>query len=109
MWFQSEGWRPQEITAEEFMQNNGRECETCRGSESKCWTKNCYFRTCAREKGLEYCFQCDDLPCEKLAKFANDGASHHKQTIENLIEIRKIGLKSFIESQSEPSFCPKIK
>ena len=105
-WFKSQKWRPEELTVDEFMKNNGRECEKCRGPENKCWTEDCFFRSCAIEKGLDYCFQCENLPCEKLSAFANDGAPHHKQTLENLEIMKKIGLKAFIESHSKPTFCP---
>jgi hypothetical protein len=81
-------------------------CEGCRGPEEKCWTNNCYFRDCAKKRGYSYCFQCAKMPCEKLTEFANDGMGHHTRTIENINDMKKMGLKKWISSQDGPKFCP---
>jgi hypothetical protein len=81
-------------------------CERCRGFSNECWTEDCELRNCAQERNLEYCFECPDLVCEKLEKFANSGPKHHKRTIENLREMKDLGLKKWISLQKEPDFCP---
>ena len=80
-------------------------CEKCRGPNDKCWTEDCFFRNCATEKGHKYCFECDDFVCEKLEKFGKT-APHHARTIENMKEMRKMGLEKWITSQKEVKFCP---
>ncbi len=81
-------------------------CAGCRGPADKHWSADCGFLACTRVKGLRYCFECDELPCEKLTAFANDGYEHHRITVENLKRMREIGLEAWLEQQERPSFCP---
>ncbi len=107
-WFKSNDWIDKSTTVEEFMAK-GRECEGCQSAPDKHRSPDCKFNKCAAEKGIEYCFQCDDLPCEELTTLANDGAPHHAQTFRNLKRMAEIGLEEFIAEQDNPSFCPGSK
>ena len=56
---------------------------------------NCKIRRCARKKGLDGCWQCEDFPaCERL-KFLepHHGAAHLK----NLRKIRQLGPAAFVK------------
>lgn len=81
-------------------------CEGCRGPESECWTPDCYFRQCARKRKFEYCFECPDMPCDKLKEFVSDGMAHHARTVENMKKMKEMGLEKWIASQDEVKFCP---
>ncbi len=81
-------------------------CERCRGPKDKCWTEDCELRDCAMKLNLKFCFECPELVCSKLEKFANDGPEHHNRTIDNLKVMKKLGLKKWISLQKEPKFCP---
>ncbi len=107
-WFQSEGWTPQDITPQKFMESNGRECEGCRGTENKCWSPTCNFRRCANSKGIDYCFQCSQFPCAEISAFENDGSRHHAQTIENLKRMQDMGVETFKKQFKSPEFCPSL-
>lgn len=39
-------------------------CSGCRGDNILC-PLECSPKTCTREKGLDFCFQCGDFPCER--------------------------------------------
>lgn len=39
-------------------------CTGCRNEQCKLF-KNCGVRPCTQEKGLDFCYQCDDFPCDK--------------------------------------------
>lgn len=82
------------------------ECEGCRGNPDKHWSPQCEFRPCAEAKGLRYCFQCDEFPCKKIQAFAEDGYDHHRIAVENMKEMKKIGLQKWIEKQPKVMFCP---
>jgi hypothetical protein len=44
-----------------------------------------------------------------LTDFASDGVSHHKRTVENLKEMKEIGIDALIVEQKKkgkPLFCP---
>lgn len=104
-WFKSKGWVSKNVKLEEFMLKTGRQCEGCRGPKDKSWSNDCRIRSCAQSKQLEYCFLCIDFPCKILKDFANDGAAHHKQTVENLKLMKEKGFDEVLKSQSEPVFC----
>jgi hypothetical protein len=40
-------------------------CDGCR-ADGRIADKNCKARPCARERGVEYCADCDDFPCDKV-------------------------------------------
>ena len=64
---------------------------------------------CAKEKDIRYCFQCEDFPCKVLTDFSSDGIPHHRQTVENLKAMKRIGLDAWIAEQDangKREFCP---
>lgn len=80
-------------------------CEKCRGPNDKCWTEDCFFRNCAIEKGHIFCFECNDFVCVHLEKFAKT-APHHARAIENMKQMKKMGLEKWIAYQKKVKFCP---
>lgn len=46
-------------------------CLTCRGDRTKHWSPDCpILKCCVDEKGLEYCYECDEFPCEVIEDWA---------------------------------------
>ena len=84
-------------------------CETCRGPLGSHWSTDCKMMLCAKERGILYCFECKDFPCEYLEAFSSDGVSHHKKTVENMKKMKEIGIEAWIEEQKRKGqcvFCP---
>jgi len=84
-------------------------CEGCKGPLSVHWSSDCKMLKCAREKKIEYCFQCKDFQCQILNAFASDGVDHHERTVVNLKRMKEIGLDAWIAEQNkkgQPVFCP---
>ena len=42
-------------------------CSGCRGENVKCFI-NCAAKTCYKEKGVDFCFECNEYPCYKQFK-----------------------------------------
>ena len=85
------------------------ECGACRGPLEQHWSPDCEFVPCAREKGVDYCFQCGEFVCEKLKSFAEDPWPHHRRTVENMKRMKEMGLEAWIEDQKKKGqclFCP---
>ena len=80
-------------------------CEGCRGPLDVHWSPECKMMLCAKKRGLEYCFLCEDFPCANVNEFSSDGASHHKRTIENLKRMKEIGVEAWIEEQKTKGQC----
>jgi len=84
-------------------------CEGCKGPLDVHWSADCKMMLCAKEKDVQYCFECSDFPCSVLNKFASDGAAHHKKTVENLKRMREVGRDAWIAEQEKNGkceFCP---
>jgi hypothetical protein len=44
-------------------------CEGCRSEFRFTFCQACEIRECCREKGYDYCFECDVFPCQKIDEF----------------------------------------
>jgi len=56
-------------------------------------------------KGLLYCGECEDFPCNELFAFYKDGILHHELAYKNILSIRKIGVESWLIQQEEEHTC----
>lgn len=84
-----------------------RGCEGCRIRN-----KNCAFirRDCTalRKKELEFCYECENFPCQKLQKL---GIRYYERynlnMIKNLERIEEIGVEKWLQEQQEFYTCPE--
>lgn len=99
-WFKKE--RNEDLKPEQIV------CEGCRGARDRHWSPDCGMMNCALERGLQYCFECEEFPCKIVNEFGSDGVSHHERTIENMKRMKEIGLEAWIEEQKKVQcvFCP---
>ena len=79
-------------------------CKGCRQQDGKHYhfpPDGCATLNCAGTRGVEFCCDCTDFPCEFLAPLA-DGADQypHNMKIYNLCRIKKIGLDRWIEMEA---------
>lgn len=80
-------------------------CDGCRGPLDAHWSSDCKMMLCAKNRGLQYCFQCEDFPCAHVNEFGSDGISHHKRTVENSKRMKEIGIDAWIEEQKGNKHC----
>jgi hypothetical protein len=83
-------------------------CQGCRVDEAGNWNEDCGIRKCAKDKGLNFCFECEDYPCEIIQEFAESHRSH-KVIIENAKRIKEAGWQTWIREQDEKWRCPQCK
>ncbi len=67
-------------------------CLGCRSSTKSHWTQDCKIRKCASEKGIEFCYQCEEFPCSSLHEFYKK----NQEPRENLKKISKVGVDAFL-------------
>jgi len=69
------------------------------------------FRGCAEDKGVTWCFQCPEMPCQRLRDFLDihvvNGISHHAHVIDNLQYMKENGVEKWVKKQEEASCCPE--
>lgn len=71
-------------------------CKGCREDQCKLF-KECGVSRCHREKRVDFCFQCEEFPCEKT-HFDENLAKAWMRINE---KIRKIGLERFYEKMKD--------
>ena len=62
----------------------------------------CETYACALSNNVEFCYECDDFPCLKLAPCADRAQElPHNTKVYNLVLMEKKGIDSFIEKYRE--------
>jgi hypothetical protein len=69
--------------------------------------KGCSRRPCAEEKGLDWCFQCDEYPCE-IYKAASERyhLAHHEVAQQKIKILKEEGLDEWLKYQEKRWTCP---
>ena len=67
-------------------------CKGCRNEQCKLF-KDCGVRPCHQEKGIDFCYQCDEFPCDKT----NFDTGLYKGWVMINEKIKKIGVENFYE------------
>ena len=81
-------------------------CLGCRNEKGKPeflnWDEPCNVYKCIGKKGLSFCCDCPEFPCDHLHPYA-DRASEVQQNIKvfNLSVIKKLGLESWAKTKSK--------
>ena len=80
-------------------------CKGCRIQKGQ--VKNfptCKTYQCVQEKGFNFCYECEDFPCENLQPILNfEIFVPHNSKIYNLLMIQKLGLAKWNEICEEKS------
>ncbi len=75
-------------------------CQGCRKENCKLF-KNCGVRSCHQEKNIDYCFQCDDFPCDHT----NFDEHLYNRWVKLNQKIRDMGVEAFYEkTKSSPRY-----
>jgi hypothetical protein len=80
-------------------------CHGCKTDVTAFFCTNCRMRACAREKGLEFCVDCADYPCEMITNFRNDDRAHHSAVFHNLKLIKEVGVKKWLAEEAGRWAC----
>lgn len=87
-------------------------CPGCRGSNiNKPVTRaECKIKNCATfQKGeLTYCYECENYPCDRMKHLDTRYRTRYRMSmIENLENIRKYGIRKFLENEKIRWICSK--
>ena len=74
-------------------------CRGCRAGD--CLYPNCGVAPCHKEKGVDFCFQCGEFPCDKT----NFDAHLHARWIEMNERMKEIGVEAYYnETTDKPRY-----
>jgi len=82
-------------------------CRGCKSGVESVYCKKCDLKSCAEDKRVEFCCDCDDYPCSKLTDFVDDQHAHHSVVLRNLSRIKKIGVRNWLTEQKTRWSCPE--
>jgi hypothetical protein len=75
------------------------QCRGCRKGD--CLHPNCGVSPCIKEKQLDFCFQCDEFPCDK----SNFDDNLKKRWIQMNMKMKDIGVKKYYEEiKNQPRY-----
>jgi hypothetical protein len=75
-WFKKQGWLAQDEGVAEIIERS-MYCKGCRGDRAVHWSPNCWILQCCVDgKGLEYCYQCEAFPCDRLEEWATQSPKY---------------------------------
>ena len=74
-------------------------CKGCRAGQ--CLAQGCVAKTCHKEKGVDFCFQCEEYPCTRN-QFSEE--LNNKWRVQNDL-MASIGIEAFYErSKKKPRY-----
>ena len=81
-------------------------CDGCRAEQRTPYCHACTFRTCAAERGLDFCGECSDFPCAELDEFQRE-RPHRAELYGDLDQIAEVGVETWMTQVSQRYTCPK--
>lgn len=81
-------------------------CYGCRSDKRGPYCKTCKMSDCAAEKGIYFCCECIEYPCNDLKRFQS-AAPHRIEIWEDQEQIRKVGYEQWLEIIKKNYSCPK--
>ena len=84
-------------------------CDGCLGGgRLASFCRKCAIRDSAIAKTkTRRCSECAEFACSRITDFNNDGMLHHAEVLENLRQLRTMGIKDWAKHEEERWRCPK--
>lgn len=77
-------------------------CKGCKPEQGRCrFTQNCATWACTQEKSVEFCYECNDFPCDLLAPTAQGVRYPHNMKVYNLCRIKQLGLDAWAKEAAD--------
>ncbi len=78
-------------------------CKGCRGERGKCyWAQgDCATWACVQKRGVTYCFECEEFPCDLLAPSAKGADFPHNMKVYNLCRMKAKGIDVWMNEAAQ--------
>jgi predicted RNA-binding Zn-ribbon protein involved in translation (DUF1610 family) len=81
-------------------------CEGCRSNVRGLYCKTCKMYTCALGKGIDFCAECNDYPCEEIKNFQSI-MPHRLELWKSQARIKEAGWEQWYREMVEHYSCPE--
>jgi hypothetical protein len=79
-------------------------CEGCLSDEPFAYCRTCAIKSCASDKGIEGCHQCDDFPCKYIDDFPIPVGK--KVILRAVPAWKELGTEKWMEEEEKRYHCP---
>jgi len=79
-------------------------CYGCRSKKRFPYCETCKMRRCSIEKGIEFCGECDDYPCEELLVF-QASRPHRIEIRDSLSYMQSAGFQGWFDEMLKQYSC----
>jgi hypothetical protein len=81
-------------------------CYGCRSDKRLPYCEKCMMSACAKERGIDFCSECDEYPCDELKRFQS-AMPHRIELWVNLDRIKSVGHKQWLKEIRGSYTCPQ--
>lgn len=78
-------------------------CEGCLSETPFLYCRTCSIKSCAKEKGYDGCFQCNDFPCSLVEAFPFPAGK--AVILATVPEWKRLGTEKWVEAQKKRYTC----
>lgn len=78
-----------------WLASKDKPCKGCRFGGGWSWWPDCPVRNCTIQRGVQFCYQCEEFPCKKLSE--EPMLKSKKGTIEANYQIRSLGIENWLQ------------
>lgn len=83
-------------------------CEGCRSQTLSPYCRTCKMKDCAVEKKVNFCFECNEYPCQIVKDFqAQAQVAHRMEVFESLNSIKENGYDAWYDQMRKYYSCDK--
>jgi hypothetical protein len=81
-------------------------CMGCRTGDCSPFCRDCDLRSCAEERGFDFCMQCSEYPCTELQDFQRE-RPHRSEIFQHLERIAQVGADAWAAEVKTRYSCPE--
>ncbi len=81
-------------------------CYGCRSGKRLPYCGKCRMSSCAAERGIDFCSECEEYPCDDLKQFQS-AMPHRIDLWVNLDRIKSVGYRQWLKEVRENYVCPR--
>ena len=82
-----------------WIASHDKPCKGCRLEGGWSWWPDCPVRDCTIQKGIDFCYQCKDFPCQKLK--TEPLLERKKAIIDTNNQIKALGIEKHLKQLKE--------
>lgn len=81
-------------------------CEGCGSQKLGPYCRTCKMKPCAKNKGVNFCSECDEFPCQLINDFQSQPqVAHRIELFESLKRIKDVGYDAWYEEMIKHYSC----